>query len=264
MIRSTPPLGMIWAPRLVKIEDGRLVPDLSPNRLKRPAPNDLLARFCRIAESPDTDATAARFAQAFGVARLCDEHSLPIGHPGECKSDHADSVKAHKNFAGCLESLKNIGLALTRKNVGEDLDWAVADGVLHAGFSPWSEEMRSLIRGDWLNARNHFQILMRCLLGACRIQPRFYWRDGAWDIALDVLEGPNLAAILAAQLMLEIAGAKQQKKCRSRACPRWFIPRRRQIYCESCGIRAAWRAAAERKRNGTAKPRARPSVPSPS
>jgi hypothetical protein len=231
MTRSTPPLGVIWGPRLAKIEEGRLVPDWQ-RMLKRPAPRDLLARYCRIAESPDTDAAAARFARSWGVANLCDSHSLPIGHDTQCKGDPADSVRAHKDFARCLESLRNIGSALTRKHVGESVDWEIADAILCGeGFRPWSERERSVIRGEWLIARTHFQILMRCLLRVCRIQPRLYWSNGAWDVALDVLEGTNVPAILAAQLMLEVAGAKQQRKCRT--CPSWFIPRGRQVYCGS-------------------------------
>src|SRR5712692_5241087 len=120
MMHSTPPLGLIWAPKLARTEPGRLIPDRQ-HRVKRPAPGDLLDRYCRIAESPDTDAAARRFARSWGVAGLCDCHSLPIGHSERCKGDPADSVQAHKDFARCLESLRNIGLALGRRRAGEDL-----------------------------------------------------------------------------------------------------------------------------------------------
>jgi hypothetical protein len=123
--------------------------------VKRKAPSDLLNRYCQIAESPNTDAAATRFARAWGVARLCDLHSLPIGHSTKCTGDPADSIQAHKNFALCLASIRNIGLALNSERVGEDLDWQLADAALRGhDFPVWSKEMRSAFCGRFEDARH--------------------------------------------------------------------------------------------------------------
>lgn len=114
--------------------------------------------------------------------------------------------------------------------------------------------------GDLIQARIYFEVLMGRLLTTCRVQPRFCWR-GAWMIEFDSpsMGSPwtredfdlpvqsNLAGILAIQLMVQITAARRMKQCRT--CPRWFTPNRGQVYCPSCGIRAAWRTATQRYRS---------------
>lgn len=97
-------------------------------------------------------------------------------------------------------------------------------------------------------ARSAYMLLVGGLIEESYLQPCFHWSGGVWNIDMDSVGYSNLPAILTAQLMLRVSSAQTQIKCS--ACPRWFIPKRNQRkYCNSCGIKAAWRAA-QRKRRG--------------
>ena len=89
---------------------------------------------------------------------LCDEHSLPLGHSlscsqSECIAQHRhDSVQAYLDFALCLQTLRDVGLALSREDkrgksllreIGREGDWDMAakilcvpplDGTMRFGF----------------------------------------------------------------------------------------------------------------------------------
>jgi|ERR1035438_571663 hypothetical protein len=92
-------------------------------------------------------------------------------------------------------------------------------------------------------ARTRYQTLIRRLVDVSGLVPRFHWNPEArsWAIDFDAEYRPsNLAAILAIQIMTEIAGGIM-RKCR--ACPQFFCPKGRQVYCIECGKPAAHRAA---------------------
>ena len=256
----------IHAPGFARLENGRLIPDWHRS-IKRHTPPDLLKKFCAIVSAGDTEKSVVRFVRAWGMMLLCDEHSLPLGHSlscaqSECIAQHRhDSIQAYLDFALCLQTLLDVGLALSREDkpgksllreIGREGDWEMAAEILRTpALGPtmrFGFEMR--IRGAILV---RFEELMQHLISACQIHPVLTRRDGSWNIGVATSPIHNLPAVVAMQLILEIAGAKAQRKCAAEECPRWFIPRRRQIYCDSCGIRAAWRASYRRKkekRNG--------------
>jgi len=242
--RASIPVGSTWAPSLLRIQNGQLEFAGNTNWIKRRAPKDLLARFVSIAEAADTELAVRKFVTKWGLIRLCG-HGIPRHHSPHCNLPE-ETVTAYKNFSLCLGALQRIGLEINAGNVGADLDWELADVILVAeDFPPLSDLMRKLIRGSIETARTHFQQMMRVLVTVTELQPRFCWVRNAWSIDFDCHRGSNLGAILAIQLMAQIGGAAM-KKCRN--CPRWFQPQGRQLYCSSCGIRAAWRAATTRYR----------------
>ena len=236
------PVGMVWAPRLASITDGVLIPEKfhpwllsSRGRVKRRAPNTLLAIFCNIAEAPDTERAVNAFASRWGMLGLCD-HGLPYTHNPRCHPNH-ETVDAYKALSLCLGSLQRIGLEVAVGRRGDAVDWELTDSILYPG-SPSTLEKS-------IPARDRLQLLIERLVSISRLQPRLAWKDGSWVIDFDALEGSNVVAILTLQLIAGIAHGAL-RKCRD--CPRWFEPNGRQVYCAACGIRASWRAAAKRSR----------------
>ncbi len=240
-----------------RLEKGRVIAD-EFRTIERRAPRDLLKRFCAIADAEDTEKSIVRFVRAWGLLLLCDEHSLPVGHnsPGKCVGGR-DSVQAYLDFALCLQTLRDVGLALSRADrpgkhllheIGRDGDWDMAARILCA---PPLDGAHSVGFGIGIAGAIlvRFEELMEHLITACNIYPALTRRENSWNVGLATSPIRNLPAIIAMQLILEIAGAKAQRKCAADECPRWFIPRRRQIYCDACGIRAAWRASYRRKRD---------------
>lgn len=235
------PVGSIWAPRFERAENGRIY--AGAPRAKR-APRDLLSRFCRIAEAEDGDATAISFARHWGTLGLC-RHGIPAGHSPAC-NDTADSTDGYRTFALCLDALLRIGRELNAGRTGDEWDWELADSILYGSdFPPGDKALRGIFRKYLRDSRIEFQAMMRRLTTIARLQPRLRWDDKAWAIDFDCFRGSNLPALLTVQLMAEVGG-NLMRKCR--ACPRWFQPVGRQVYCSACGIRAAWRDAARRQR----------------
>jgi hypothetical protein len=144
-----------------------------------------------------------------------------------------------------LAALRQIGADVSDGHVGDGVDWELAERCLYGEEYPF--QIRSTFRkaaaaipGSSPAARSEFQRLVLTLIRVCRIQPGFRWDKTGWSIDFDSILGSNLAAILALQLISQLGG-KALRKCR--ACPRWFSPHGRQVYCKKCGIRAAWRSA---------------------
>jgi hypothetical protein len=251
----------IYAPAFARLENGRLIPDWH-RTIQRPASPHLLKTFFAIVGADDTEKEVVRFVRGWGMLLLCDEHGLPFGHSHSCSQSDCiaqhrhDSVQAYLDFAVCLHALHDVGLALSRhdngrksvlREIGREGDWEMAAKIL--GVPPLDGTMRF---GFDLRTAGailvHFEELMQHLISACRIYPALTRREGSWNIGVATSPIHNLPAIVAMQLILEIAGAKAQRKCAAEECPRWFVPRRRQIYCDACGVRAAWRASYRRKR----------------
>jgi hypothetical protein len=251
----------IYAPAFDRFETGRLIPNWF-RTIQRPAPPDLLKRFCAIVDTDDTEKAVVRFVRAWGMMLLCDEHTLPLGHADSCSSSECiakhrhDSIQAYLDFALCLQTLRNIGLVLSREGskgksvlgeVGSEGDWEMASNIL--GVPPLDGTISfGFVTRTAGAVLVRFEEMMQHLMSGCRIYPALSMLDGSWNIGVATSPIHNLPAIVAIQLILEIAGAKAQRKCAAEECPRWFIPRRRQIYCDACGIRAAWRASYRRKK----------------
>jgi hypothetical protein len=160
--------------------------------------------------------------------------------------DTADSAEGYRTFALCLDALLRIGRELSDGRTGDDCDWELADSILCGpDFPPREKTLRDLFRKHLSDSRTQFQIMMRRLTEIARLQPRFQWDGKAWAIDFDCFHGSNLPALLTVQLMAQVGG-NVMRKCR--ACPRWFEPTGRQVYCAACGIRAAWRDSARRQR----------------
>jgi hypothetical protein len=82
----TVPLGHVFAPSLSEV----LADSIAGNHqvpLRTKAAPDLLERFCRIAEAPDTAAAVVAFASRWGLLGLC-EHGLPCRHSDICRLGH--------------------------------------------------------------------------------------------------------------------------------------------------------------------------------
>src|ERR1017187_5290513 len=71
-------MGQIRAPALAEVLDTSIA-GFAGRRIERKPPADLLERFCRIAESDDTDAAVEAFARRWGMLGLC-AHGLPYRH----------------------------------------------------------------------------------------------------------------------------------------------------------------------------------------
>lgn len=274
MISRTVPLGHVSAPSLAEVLADSITGD-HQIRLKTKAAPDLLERFCRIAEAPDTAGAVVAFASRWGVLGLC-EHGLPYRHSDiyrlghrprrldvigsfaldsnnlavdvsdsdrPCRSGGAESFQDWKELALRFDSLLRIGLDLNRSKLSEHVVWELAE--TDPDFPPWDE---SLIPSNIDDARKKYMDLIERLIQISQLQPSFRWSGGVWNIffSSEAYAYSNVPAILTAQLMLRVSSAKAQIKCSE--CPRWFIPRRNQRkYCDDCGIRAAWRVA-QRKR----------------
>ena len=258
-------LGDVCAPSLVEVLGSSII---GGEVFRRKTVPDLLERFCRIAEAPNTAAAVVAFAKRWGLLGLC-EHGLPYGHvrfyepmfslsgrrltfldkyqgvdrriclPG------AESFQHWKELAVRFDSMRRVGLDLNRGEIGSDLDWELASA--DPDFSGWKDQVGYLPSID--EARLEYAALVRRLIQMSLLEPRFHGSDGVWNIDMDsyFVAYSNLPAILTAQLMLRVSSAKAQIKCSE--CPRWFIPRRNQRkYCDSCGKRAAWRVSKRKLR----------------
>jgi|SRR5579872_373010 len=245
------PMGSVHAPRFARLEKGVMYA-ASGAWVTRRAPRDLLHRFIQIAEAPKTrrldegervERAASGFASQWGLVGLC-QHGLPAGHNSSCKP--VDTVEGHRQFALCLDALLRIGLSLNAGHCADDIDWEFVDFHLSGpDFPPHTRAREFWPPSSLVLGRTHLQIMMQRLLTISWVQPRFNWSSGGWAIDFDSYHGSNLAAILVTQLMAALGG-KAMRKCRD--CPRWFTPAGRQVYCRVCGIRAAWRHAAAKKR----------------
>ena len=258
-------LAHVCAPSLAEV----LVSSITAGAMvRRKAAPDLLERFCRIAEAPDTNAAVVAFARRWGVLGLC-EHGLPYGHvrffepmfggssrrltildpyqgtdPRSCLPG-AELFQHWKELAVRFYSMLRVGFDLNRGKIGSDLDWELAS--TDPDFLGWKEQVGYLSSIE--EARLQYAALVRRLIQMSQLEPRFHWRDRVWNIDMDSswMAYSNLPAILTSQLMLRVSSAKTQIKCSE--CPRWFIPRRNQRkYCDSCGKRAAWRVSKRKLR----------------
>ena len=261
------PIGQIRAPPLGKVLDTSIAG--LATRSERRKPPDLLERFCLIAESEDTDAAIVAFARRWGLLGLC-EHGLPSeglcnGHSTctPCGWTGTESFDHWRRLARAFESMLRIGLALNRGKPGENADWELAaDGLCgDAGEELlghwWAEGIAPRLNDVEITrrttkglrvARIDYAILMQRLIEISHLQPEFGISGRNWNIEMGSTESmSNMPAILTAQLILRVGSSGKQIKCS--ACRRWFIPRRNQrMYCDRCGIRAAWRAADRKRR----------------
>ena len=264
-------IGQIRAPALAEVLDTSIA-GFAWRRIERKPPADLLERFCRIADSDDTDAAVEAFARRWGLLGLC-EHGLPHlceGHTvvrgsiTPCGWTGVESFDHWKRLALASDSMLRIGLALNRGKPGDQNDWELAASGICGDAGEellgdwWAEGIAPRLNDDEITrrttkglrvARIDYAILMRRLIDISHLQPMFETSGRNWNIEMGSTQSmSNIPAILTAQLILRVGSSGKQIKCS--ACHRWFIPRRNQRkYCDRCGIRAAWRAA-NRKRRG--------------
>ena len=254
------PVGSINAPRFGRLHNGRLQADSlgdgSEVWIERRAPANLLHRFIKIANAPDTQRAVIAFVRQWGILQL-PKLGLPIFHKPAAK-EKIDTTDGYFHFARLLESLLTIGLDLQNGHIADAVVWELADSFLYGDPDPLlldhfprsavqRDRQLAAARSSLPRARKRFQEMIRLLTIVARLQPRFTWSHGIWAIDFDCFHGSNLAAILTIQLMAAIGG-QTMRKCRT--CPRWFVPSGRQVYCKGCGIRAAWRHAKKRQRQG--------------
>jgi len=253
------PVGSINAPRFGRLHNGRLQADsLGDDRevwIERRAPANLLHRFIKIANAPDTERAVIGFVRQWGLLRL-PELRLPIFHKPAAK-ETTDTIDGYFRFARLLESLLMIGLDLQNGHIADAVVWELADSFLYGDpdpllldpLMPRRQEKRdrelATIRSSLPRARSRLQDMIGLLIGQSELRPRLAWISGTWAIDFDCVHGSNLPAILTLQLIASIGG-RAMRKCRT--CPRWFVPSGRQVYCKECGIRAAWRHAKRRQR----------------
>ena len=212
--------------------------------------SDLLIQFCRIADRADTTKAAIHFAKRHTLIGLC-AHGLPAlrhSHNGKCGPD--DGPESYQRFALLLRALMRIGLELKAGRSGSDSDWEQAEYISSAGdYAILSQQERAVFLRDQESARANFINLVDRLIFLSDLRPRLQWdkKTRSWAIDFDSFASPPLAAALVLQLMSQVGGAGNIKRCAD--CPRWFTPKGRQVYCSDCGIRAAWRAAARKQRS---------------
>lgn len=237
--RNSLPLGRTWAPSFAKLTGDRLIEAHRNPKVMRPSPA-LLQQFIRIAEAADADAAVTRFARKWGLVGLC-KHGLPSQHNFDCLCKQEDSVSAYHRFARTLEAVLCVGLELSAGRPGEDTDWELlAQGLSSKDFPVWPPVFRKRIQ----DARTCFRGLIDRLILISGLIPQLCWKGDSWSVDFGCLRGSNLAAVMTLQIMAEIGG-RAMRKCQN--CPRWFIPKGRQIYCSSptCGKRAGQRAASK-------------------
>lgn len=240
------PLGSISAPPLRGIDrGGYYIKGIRPEKQRRPNAH-LLTQFLRIAESANADKAAAAFTNRWGLLGLC-EHGLPVIHSRQCGFPE-DDASSYQKFALRLDALRRIGLQLNAGKLGEPLDWELAEESLFDDSRSAAIDQAAQ-EGTIAGAREYYAALIDRLVFLTQLAPRLRWDRPAkgWAIDFDSFAPSNLPALLTIQLMAQVGG-KAMKKCLD--CPRWFQPKGRQVYCDQCGIRAAWRAAARRKRSG--------------
>jgi hypothetical protein len=280
MSGRTPVLDYVRTPGLAKVVNGSMIvsdglpmetldPDGDPGAQLRymfelfcsqKVPPDLLERFCRIADAPDTEAAVVAFAKRWGLLGLC-RHGLPPYHRRDssfspitgvrlnrdyCKVTLKESFQHWVNFARRFDSMRRIGLDLNRGKPGDNSDWELA--LADADCPPRDVDLffrnRRPARVDV--ARSRYSTLMSRLMLMSHLHPIFQYRNGVWNLDMASDSYANLPAILTTQLMRRVASSKTMVKCRE--CDDWFEPRRNQVYCDGagCGKKAAWRAASRR------------------
>jgi hypothetical protein len=243
----TLPLCSVFAPSVTKELEDSIVG--GGKSILRRAASNLLEQFCRIAESPNTNAAVATFAKRWGVLGLC-EHGLPYSHDF-CMPGRAELFEHWKCLAVAFAAMVRLGKNLSHRYTVDPTDWELAvQGIFRDDDAEHLGECIAKFQGDTGSvrlARECYAILVRRLIGISLLQPRFQWDGGVWNISLDseacrpeVEAHSNLPALLTAQLMSRVCYGESQIQCV--ACRRWVIPKRNQRkYCRRCGIRAAWR-----------------------
>jgi hypothetical protein len=279
---TTIPLDEVFAPSLDEVLADSITG--KEEYFSKRVPLDLLERFCRIAESPDTAAAVVAFAKGWGLLGLC-EHGMPYPHfvmgQGDARifdglltdasfdkpirgafcAPVAESYQHWKDLALRFDSLRRIGLDLNRGELGNSTDWQLAANdpdtywqleanANNSDLGPFSKvpSGKPIWRRETSldRARIRYVFHIQRLIQISNLQPWFGW-VGAWNIELSSYARSNILAILTMQLILRVSSAKTQVKCAE--CLLWFIPRRNQRkYCDSCGNRAAWRASKRKQR----------------
>jgi hypothetical protein len=153
----------------------------------------------------------------------------------------AEPIEPHLRFRKGLEALRNIGETLKNGSSGDADEWKL--GTEWLGIKTG---VRSFQRIDIEFARLLYQRFMQKLVEGVGLVPELRPEGSGWRVTFGSGDRGFLAAALVLQLMEQLGGGPL-RKCLE--CLSWFQPRRRQVYCSKCGVRAAWRAAQRRKRS---------------
>jgi hypothetical protein len=125
-VSATLPVGKIWAPRFVGVQNGQMLQGGIYQVHK--TPTDLVKHFCKIADSRDSDKAALAFASRWGLLQLC-VHGLPTGHSATC-GEAVDTTEGYRTFSRCLDTLIRIGLEISVGRAGDLVDWNLVDSIL--------------------------------------------------------------------------------------------------------------------------------------
>ncbi len=192
----------------------------------------MLADFVSLADAEESE--IERYAKRWGVLGLCNHklvwgHAKLVGQQDTCMPANADPIERWHYFAGFFKFALGEGSRLRSK------------GKLKMRTRKAATEVRQFV--------NQLESAIR-LFGCLR--PILVVEAGRFEIKLGG-EGyiTMLPAALTTQLLFTLSGASGFATCAE--CGRLFTPRRQprkgeNNYCPNCGIRAAWRAAQQRRR----------------
>jgi len=248
-------------PREVRVEDGRVVWTISSTKCRRPV-NGLLRDFLGLRAAEDR--AVADFVRTWGPLRLCREkgHEAPWGHvvlgkkfylclPVLYRTDDrqrwveiekwSEPAEAYRRFARKAFGLLSCATILGRGSRPGSLDWGMA--LYGTEYSVSDETVRYPNRSLWL--------CIGSWLGSARPTVNITTYTGGGIGKLGLSACAPLFTALALQLAMAVRGSGGLGICAECGLP--FERKRRPIpkhaeYCKKCGLKAAWRHAAQKWR----------------
>lgn len=225
---------------------------------KRVAPPMLVFDFARL------DQRARSTSERLGLALVRDfaREWGPLGGgltasvggiPASQVNPSRESVSTWLEVSRLVRALLLLGQDLREGRRGGDDDWRLAARFDRHGSRPQPELVRRRERFFWLTEN---------LLSGGNVRPRLSWLDAPRipNPTTD-LDGDDLVAPLAAQLLLAVSSPRRVGRCGHCGHPFPLRPRQGNAgvltYCLECGIHGAWSTASARYRAKSKNARAR-------
>jgi hypothetical protein len=251
--------GTLWVPRRIEIKNKSLLTSYSAGGRRKAISPTMLAEFAEIGVTSE-ESKLKRFAKRYGPIGIC-KHGMPCGHNrqsfarvlnvGDCEPmpssepgwDQSELLEKWFEFAKEAQAILACSASLHRGERPEMKDLITA-------YPPWfaakqsrcnMETARGLVEGA-VNTWTHY--------GGLR--PHFRFGRDSCSVIFSTGDYCSVFGALAVQLMLAAANKEGFVICSG--CGSSYLPTRRpspnrRKFCQTCGIRAAWRHSKQDLRN---------------
>ena len=274
--------GLAWSVPSVELRDNKWLVcggNQATERLAKVPAGGLLRRFCRLAKARPQEIT--KFAQDYGLLRLCQQHSLPQWHAPDCNArtydkklhEPCDDIEDWRRWAKRFVGTTEMAGAILKGEAprSQDVDDALGDLGPHwdsvANFfrrPAWLDFPMSDIGPDGNEVRTRLPwelqppkvqifaliqwvnaLLAMAHVGSRLVQPLRQHR-------LAIVDGFSEGTPLFGALVIEVAAvcARVRAIARCQHCRDSFIPTRTSaVYCRKCGRqKIRWRLAQRARR----------------